>query len=212
MSTSTKETISLSEIFLIYKVHRKIFWLTVLMVFFLGMSVDALTSQTYKSVLLLDIVRSQKVSQSQEYDYDNYYRLEADKQFAETVAAWLKSPRLVEDIFQSASLASNMSLRDKERYFAVSRISPQSLRVTYNVINPTIANILAENIIKQINQRALGLNKEFQGYWFEVKGEKPVSESNKKPLGVLVIFLVGLGLFLATITVALKYYFSGNNN
>ncbi len=80
--------------------------------------------------LTLNVTRigSQETS---DYKYDDFYRLQADERFADTVVRWLGSPRIVSDIYSTAHLdADSLGLSGLNKAFKSERLSSQMIRVT----------------------------------------------------------------------------------
>lgn len=53
----------------------------------------------YTTVLSLHVGRVHNETQAEEYHYDDFYRLQADERFADTLVRWLASPSIVADIY-----------------------------------------------------------------------------------------------------------------
>lgn len=114
----------------------------------------ALMPRTYVASVLVDMVRIGRVTTSPDtYAYDDYYRLEADRQFAVTIEQWLRTPRVAEDIITAAGLPVPDSLRDRERFFAARRISSQSVTVEYGVRTPEAAARVAAALADHLDRR-----------------------------------------------------------
>ena len=65
-------------------------------------------SQAHNASLLLNISRTETQSTA-DYRYDQFYRLQADDKFAETVVSWLESPGVSQDIFAKAGVNTDQA-------------------------------------------------------------------------------------------------------
>ena len=67
------------------------------------------------------------------YKYDNFYRLQADEKFAETLVEWLKSPRIEEKIFKEAGIdPSGYSLKKLAKSIKAEKMSSQVVAVSFS--------------------------------------------------------------------------------
>jgi capsular polysaccharide biosynthesis protein len=161
---------------------------------------------TYVTSLTLNITRS-GVSDTQDYRYDDFYRLQADEKFSETVVQWLKSPRVEEDIYREAGIdTKDYSLKQLAKSISADKLSSQLVAVSFSATDEKIAQKIATAISKIISQNTQSLNKDQnESTWFEVLASAPVVRPNElSPLVVLAIFLGAI--FAAFWGVMIKHY------
>ncbi len=162
---------------------------------------------TYTVSVLLDIARVGMSAITHDYTYDEYYRLQADERFAETVAHWLRTPRVVDDILQTATVPLPQTFRGRERFFKAHRVSPQSINVLYSVSNPLIGMRIAGVMSEYLNGRAAALNydKREQERWFVIRVSDPVIMRDTKPWWLVVSVGVICGIIVGTGVVFTSY-------
>ncbi len=204
MSTST-QNISIKEVYEIFAKRSKLFWGSVIVVACGVITLWAIQPVSYKVSVLLDIARiKQSVVSTDEYAYDGYYRIQADEQFAETVAHWLRTPRVVDDVLQAAEVQTRGTLRARERFFASYRISPQSISVTYSVADPAVGVRIVKAMEEQLNTRTTALN-DTDVQWFTVRVSEPVIARNQKSLAVVSVVGLVIGFCIATFLVLIVH-------
>jgi len=154
----------------------------------------------YKASLTLNVTRIGS-QPTDAYKYDDYYRLQADEKFADTVVSWLDSPRIVADIYSDAK-ASNESAG-----FKAQRLSSQMIQVSFVASNIKTAQNLASSTIKIINNESDKLNQsQKEEMWFKVLGEDPIVGENKFKLEYVLLTSLVLGIFLGIWGVMIKHY------
>ncbi len=204
-------SITFSEIKEVYLSNLKLFAVVFLAVPALAIIFYFYQSDGYRAILWLDIVRQNAVRETENYDYDKYYRLEADKNFADTVVGWLKSPQLTEEVLREVGAdTTELSLRRKERFFQVNRVSPQSVRVSYSLKRVEQARELASVLTKALNARTQTLNNGEISDWFAVRVGEPAVESTRKSFLWSVLLGVSAGFLSALIAVAGKHFLFGS--
>jgi len=166
-------------------------------------------SQAYNVSLLLNISRTGSQSTS-DYRYDQFYRLQADDKFAETVVEWLKSPGVSQDIFAKAGVNSDQkTMRDLSKSFQAEKLSSNLVSVKYSIetndeaakIAPVIESILADHT-KNLNSAAKDPN------WFQIDMSNLIVLKNVQDLP-LNLGIAGIaGLFLGALLAFGKHYIS----
>lgn len=189
----------------IFRKHQNYFWRTVLVCVLIGAFGQFLQREHVTSNLTLNVTRLGKDITS-DYQYHDFYRLQADERFADTVVRWLGSPRIVSDIYDDTT--------ERERgVFKAERLSSQMIQVTYDASDEDSAKKIAQSLVSRINKETSDLNKDQQeSSWFAIVGGEPVTKDGKiGMLSVLTIALV-LGMFIGFWVVLIKHYFSKAKN
>jgi len=189
----------LKEYITIFKKHFKLFLLMIFLVTAAIIVFQIVRPLTYKTSLALNITRdgSQKTD---DYKYDDFYRLQADERFADTVVRWMALPAITESIYSEAGVSEGEKFKAK-------RLSSQLIEITYITSDVKTAQKLSDSIIKVLNRETEKLN-EFQKNeaWFKILGGQPIITDNKPnlwksaPVGLLI------GVFLGFWTVIIKHY------
>ena len=193
----------------IFKKQGKAFWTMV----FLSVLVAIIWQQSqpveYQATLLLNIGRA-GTENTQDYTYDSFYRLQADERFADTVVRWLGSPRVVEDIYSTASLdLQNTDVRTLKSVFGAKRLSSQMIEVTYTDASDKALKKVSEAAVATLNRYTDSLNRENrETNWFVVIGNDPVIRDARVSLSLSLAVGLALGVFVGFWTALLRHYFS----
>jgi capsular polysaccharide biosynthesis protein len=195
------------EYIAIFKKHRKLFFTVILLFIVAGIIFQLFRPLSYRTSLNLNVTRlgSQKTDA---YRYDDYYRLQADEKFADTIVNWLGSPRIATDIFNSAGIISaGQSDNDLSKIFKGRRLSSQMIQVTYVTKDMRTAQKFSDAIIKILNDETDKLNQvQKEESWFTILGGNPVVVENKFPFFNVIIVVFFLGIFLGILAVFIKNY------
>ena len=189
----------LKEYIIIFKKHFKLFLLVIVLAIAAGVIFQIARPLTYKAFLTLNITREGS-QETENYKYDEFYRLQADERFADTVVRWLESPRITADIYERAGVADS-------KKFKARRLSSQMIGVIYITSNTKEAQDLAGSVIEILNQETKKLN-EYQKNetWFKILGSEPVIIENEFNLWKLVLISLLTGIFLGGWAVLIRHY------
>jgi capsular polysaccharide biosynthesis protein len=166
-------------------------------------------SQTYSASLLLNIGQTETQSTA-DYRYDQFYRLQADDKFAETVVSWLKSPGVAKNIFEKAGVSSNQkTMRGLSKSFQAEKLSSNIVSVKYSTetneeaahISPSVAAVISEKT-KALNADARDPN------WFQIGASDLVVLKNTQDLRINLGIAALVGLFFGTLLAFGKHYIS----
>lgn len=195
----------LKEFLKIFIDYKKSFF-GIIFVFLLGgFAYFLFQPETYKASLTLNISRDGSL-EVEEYSYDDFYRLQADERFADTVVRWLESPWVVRNILYNKESYDDKQLRG---FFNARRMSSQVVDVTFFVSNSKDAETISTQLKKIINQETKKLNgKQKQDRWFVVLGDVPVVTSNEKGLLFLLALTGMMGVFVSFVVVMFRYYWN----
>ncbi len=156
----------------------------------------------YLATLSVNVTRSGPPAGMAEYQYDQFYRLQADERFADTVVRWLLTPSMRSAIGRAAGVEKNeiWGLEAK-------RLSSQLVEVTYEASSPEKFGAYAEAITQTLNRESAALNKEAQAKdWFVVIASPPSVEDARYELMPIVLGSFFLGLFVSFWTVLVRWY------
>jgi len=196
------------EYLLIINKKRKLFyWVIILTVFSVG--VYFYFQPPYYDVLLtMDITRLGKQT-TQDYRYDDFYRLQADEKFAETVVKWATNPRMIKDIYSEAGIKTQkFGLTQRYQKFSAQKESSQIVTINFKAPNKLIAKKVAFNLSKGLSYNTQELNKDqHEANWFKLIFKKPVIIKHSFNYLLIFVVTVSIGIFLGFWVVMLKYYF-----
>lgn len=144
-----------------------------------------------------------------EYQYDDYYAIQASDLFSQTVMSWFMTPSVLLEIYDQAGV--DPQITSIERFtsrFKTKKYSPQNIVVRFKERDKTSAEKISNSIISIISQKAAASNQDAdKNTLFEVKGAKPVIVEKK--LNIWLSGLIGLlgGLIISMIVSYLIEYF-----
>ncbi|HBO17006.1 MAG: hypothetical protein UR69_C0001G0031 [Candidatus Moranbacteria bacterium GW2011_GWE2_35_2-] len=189
------------------EIFRKNIWfflMTVFVFLIAGVIYYVYTPEKYVAAMDLNITRVGQ-AENKEYDYDGFYRLQADEKFAETIVWWLKSPRIVKEICRLAEISQCSAVYDAKK------LSSQYLQVNFSVKNSENAEKIARSLVEVIGSETSNLNlKQKKVDWFEVQGNLPDVQKVKINLEKLLIGAFLLGCFFGFWVVLGRHYFDKN--
>mgnify|MGYP000567710053 CR=1 FL=1 len=167
---------------------------------------------SYQATLLINIGRA-GVSETTDYTYDSFYRLQADERFADTVVRWLSSPRVVEDIYREARLnPETLGTKALGSVFSAGRLSSQIVSVKYSGENKKALEGMATAAVTVLNRYTDTLNTEArEKSWFVVIGSEPVIRDARVSMLLTLVVSLVLGLFVGFWAVLWRHYMTGNN-
>lgn len=196
----------LKEYFLIIKKQFKLFLTISGLILAGGLAYLFFRPISFDISLTLNITRS-GAQVSQNYQYDDFYRLQADEKFAETVVEWLKSPKIEEDIYANSGVdTEGFDLKKLASSILAEKRSAQIVAVSFSAPDQKMAKSIALSVSKVISQNIQNLNQnQKEATWFEVVPNDPVIRLHKiNPLAVAILFVVAI--FLAFFGVLFKHY------
>ncbi|MCK4636124.1 MAG: hypothetical protein KAT32_04640 [Candidatus Moranbacteria bacterium] len=201
----------LKEFLQIFIKYKKSFFGIILFFILGGITYFFIQPENYKASLTLNVSRGSK-SNVDEYNYGDFYRLQADSRFADTVVRWLESPRVVQNILYNFSgQNSSFVFNDKQLrgFFSAKRMSSQVIDVTFIVSQKKDAKIISDDLKGIINSEAERLNeKQKQDGWFVVLGDEPVVSSDEKGWLFLLALTGMMGLFVGFVVVMFRHYWN----
>jgi capsular polysaccharide biosynthesis protein len=167
----------------------------------------ALKPVSYSTSLALNITRS-GAQQTPDYKYDDFYRLQADEKFAETIVKWLQDPRTVADIYTTAGLeVSDFSIKQLAKSFASQKLSSQFVSVSFSARSFDSAKKISDAIVNVVSKNTEELNKnQKENTWFQVVAQDPVITRDKISPLILLLASLLVGIFLAFWVVLIIHY------
>ena len=199
----------LREYYKILKANVSVVIYTVVIAVVVAYAWSVRQSQTYSASLLLNIGRTETQSTG-DYRFDQFYRLQADDKFSETVAEWLKSPGVAKNIFDKAGVSSDQkTMRNLSKSFQAEKLSSNLVSVRYSTetneesgkIAPAIASVVSEKT-KTLNADARDPN------WFQIGASDLIILKNTQDLRINLGIAALAGLFIGALLAFGKHYIS----
>lgn len=185
--------------------NARLFWAVVLGIWLLSLLWLVLQPVRYQGTLLLNVGRN-AAEKTAEYEYDSFYRLQADERFADTVVRWLANPRIVSDILaaagSSAELYSEKSLTEQ---FQAKRLSSQMVEVRFTASTREAIARYSE-AIKETTQKYTESLNATQTNWFRIVGSEPVIRDARTPAWPFLVLSFLVALFISFWVVLIKHY------
>ncbi|TAK96250.1 hypothetical protein EPO05_02255 [Patescibacteria group bacterium] len=197
----------LKEYLAIFRKDRAVLFWSVIICLAMGLGLKLYQPLTYRVSLNLNVTRDGSQATDQ-YRYDDYYRLQADDRFADTVVRWLASARIATDILDEfANSAADKA--SPPQALVAKKLSNQFLLVTFVVRDPRLAKPAARAVVTVLNRETDKLNVEqHEINWFQLIGSEPVVEQNSYSWAWILSLSFVFGLFLSVWVVLIRHYFS----
>jgi capsular polysaccharide biosynthesis protein len=162
---------------------------------------------TYKAVVSFDVAFPTR-QETLDYQYGAYYELKAAEIFVQHLMSSLRTPAVVEQIYQEAGLGYEIdSISRFTNRFQAKQYSAQNFSVTFTDRNRETAETLATAVVTVVEKRAKKAGTIEDEPAFAVTGLKPVVAESE--FNLVIVTLVGIlaGLVSSIILVYLREYF-----
>lgn len=196
----------LKEYIRIIKKNLRLFTTMIIFVLCLAFSYFYFRPVSYTTSLLLNVTRG-GTQNTDSYKYDDFYRLQADEKFAETLVEWMKNPRIEEEIFKEAGIdTSDYSLKRLAKSIKAEKMSSQVVSVSFSASDRKSSQEIAQAVSKIVSQNTRELDRDQKdNTWFEVISEDPViKEDEISPFSILIVLLGSV--FGSFLIVLIKHY------
>lgn len=194
------KSMELKEYIKIFKDNRMVFFTTVVLTLLIGLLFQLLMEDRYKAELNLNVTRTSYQKDTSDYRYDEFYRLQADERFADTVVRWLGSRVIVNDILREADGANFEKMKAE-------RLSSQTIRVSFLIEDKQQAEKITKSIDKVLNDNAVSLNAEQKNpQWFKILVSYPIVSNYGLSILKLAVILLAVGIFLGFWAVLIRHY------
>ena len=192
----------LREYILIFRRYRALFLGIVTLFVVTGLAFQLLQPVRFSAEITMNVARS-GIRVTSDYSYDDFYRLQADERFADTVVRWLESPRIVGDIAREARVSEGVS-------FDAGRLSSQVIRIRYTMRDEVAAKRIATAIFTVLNRETESLNQNrSEDGWFALVGETPAIGDARVSRGRMFALAFSLGIFFGFFAVLFRWYWDG---
>ena len=197
----------LREYYLILKKDFGLFLLAVILIVAGSFAYSYLRPASYDTSLVLNISRL-GTQETDQYRYDDFYRIQADEKFAETVVEWLKSPRISSDIYTDAGVdTASWNLRQLSKNMSPEKLSAQIVSVNFSSSDEKTAEKISRSIIKIISGNTQSLNKDQKNStWFEIVPQDPIIKRYYPDNAMILAASLLLGMFAGFWVVMIRHY------
>jgi capsular polysaccharide biosynthesis protein len=167
---------------------------------------------TYTVSILLSVQRVNKEATS-DFQYDNYYGIQAAEFVGNTIVSLLQSPEAGLEIYKKANLDKNIDIFREIKKFRPKQLSSHLVKLKITDKDSKNAKNLAiaagEVVNTKVKQLEVSSNKQNS---FEIEISEPLVLTNKyNPYFVTILGLI-CGLFLGAGVAFLFEYFKTNND
>ncbi|HLM83658.1 MAG TPA: hypothetical protein VK254_00380 [Candidatus Bathyarchaeia archaeon] len=166
-------------------------------------------SKKYNASLLLSISRSESQTTT-DYRYDQFYRLEADEKFAESVVEWLKAPGVANDIFAKARINTDQkTMHALSKSFQAEKLSSNLIGINFSSSTDEEAAKIAPAIASVISEKTKSLNADAKDPdWFQVNAGNLIILKNTQDLRLNLGIAALAGIFFGALLAFGKHYIS----
>lgn len=196
----------LKEYIAILRKQKRWFWGIALGLIAAGLIWQQTQPKIYSGDLLLNVGRSGGTTTTGEYTYDNFYRLQADERFADTLVRWLSNSRFVLDTLDAAGLSGDKyTEKDLTHIFSAERLSSQVVEVRFTNQDTALIKKIAQSVLDVSDRYTSALNPG-QDNWFVIVGSDPVIRDARVPLWPFAGMLVAGAVLVAFFGVLFREY------
>ncbi|MEF3692183.1 MAG: hypothetical protein V3574_03985 [Candidatus Moraniibacteriota bacterium] len=190
----------LKDFIIIFRKNKRWFWGAFLLTFVFGLGVWFSLSGLYKAEVDLNITRTGYQKETSEYRYDEFYRLQADERFADTVVRWIGSKRIQSDIIRESEGVYFSKLKGQ-------RLSSQMIKISFLIKDKEKAGEISRIVSQILNNKTDELNFEQKNpQWFKLLVSAPVVDKYGLPWWQMAILLSALGSFAGFWAVLVRHY------
>ncbi|MEA2097549.1 MAG: Wzz/FepE/Etk N-terminal domain-containing protein [Patescibacteria group bacterium] len=155
-------------------------------------------------------INKNNTQNTDDFKYDGYYALQASEMLANTIVEWIKSPTVVNTIYQKAEV--NQDFRNIKSYtkkFTARKMSSQHVEVKFKTDTKENAEKISSAIVEIINNKTKTIEENSEKeIAFSVSGENPVIIKNESDTFLNLIIGFISGIVLCIFIVFGKRYFA----
>lgn len=188
--------------------HKGVVIACVVLVGLLAFIFAMLVPKSYDATLTLSIHRINR-EKTEDFQYDNYYAIQAAELLCNTVVNWLATSDVALAIYDKAGVAVDVEGISKlSRKFRARQLSSHTARVIFNYKDQEGANKLAASLIDVVQDKVKNIEKTSKDEpSFRIQASSPIVIQHK--IDPILACLCGLicGLFIGVGLVFLFEYF-----
>ena len=167
----------------------------------LALIFSAVKPVSYETSIAFSI---QKVNRQDtaEFQYDNYYSIQASELLGNSIVGWLESPEIIREVYQAADVTvETEDLNSLARGMKAKQISAHLVRVRYSQSSHEKASGIATGVIEVIKNKVESVEKDVNGQSsFVLEASEPVIVEKKYGpatlalAGIICGLCVGVGI------------------
>lgn len=197
----------LKEYIKIIKNKKNLFFGTIFAIVIIALGYFFFLPVRYDASLTLNVTRTGS-QDTADYKYDDYYRLQADERFVDTIVEWIRSPRVASDIYAEAGIDSSaFSMGKFSGNITAEKRSSQIAAVSFSTVSVEAAQKISAGVVKIITKNTNELNaNQKENTWFSVLSAAPVVVKYQPNYGLIFLASLCLGIFLGFWVALVKHY------
>lgn len=174
----------------------------------MGMGIALLMPQKYRATFSIDITRDTEKKVEADYEYDQFYRLEADDRFGRTIVQWFSDEAIISEIYSvSKNTKEDFKNHNFDTKFRAEKLANSYIKVNFAVSDKKEVGPLFVGVKKVLKGKTDVFNGGFnEQNRFNLVFNGPIVKESKIPFIPLFVGLVGSGFFIASFGVMLKRY------
>ncbi len=194
------------------KKHLVIFWLIFLGVVVIGLVIYNQQNKLYLGSIAINITREGSLNSNKDYQYDQFYRLQADEKFGKNIINWVGDPGLMAI---SRKEFKKLKKGKWEDIFKIktTQLSANYVKVDFKSKTSKSAVVFGEALKKSLNNKNQQLNTgQNKNNWFKLIIEDTQVAKNNINIFFVLLVLSCFGILLGVFGVLVKYYFNFSEN
>jgi len=180
-----------------------------LIVFFTGLLIYDYQNKLYNGNVAVNISREASLkNQKEEFQYDYFYRLQADEKFGKNVISWVGDPKLMNQNKVDFEKIKRSNWEDISKVKAVQQ-SPNYVRISFKSQTPQSAMIFGKVLGENLIDKAESLNESKKNdNWFKLVVDETQISKTDINIYLVLIFSSLLGILVGIFGVLIMNYFS----
>ncbi|NQV13656.1 MAG: hypothetical protein HQ530_05150 [Parcubacteria group bacterium] len=177
--------------------HKTLIFVCAVLCGILALIFSALKPASYETSIAFSVQRVNRQDTS-EFQYDNYYAIQASELLGNTIVGWLESPEIIREAYQAAGLAvSEDDLNALAQGMKAKQISAHLVRAKYSQTDRDQADKVAASLVTVINNKVEVTEKNADSKnSFIVTSPQPVIVEKKYGPATLALAGIFCGLFV----------------
>ena len=157
--------------------------------------------EEYTVFFSVDITRK-NIQETPDYRYDQFYRLQADEKFADTIVQWMGDADFNKQVLENYQ-GNSFSMRN----LSAVRLSSSYLKIFFKTKNQDDSKLLAEAIKKSLGDR-IALVGGDDSTWFSVETTDPIDYRENYNWKIIILGAFLLGVVLGIFSALFHYYWT----
>ncbi|MBU0598220.1 hypothetical protein KKF61_04485 [Patescibacteria group bacterium] len=139
--------------------------------------------------------------ETQDYQFDGYYAIQASDLFSQTVMSWFMTPSVLLEMYELAGIDPQIStIEELTSRFKAKKFSPQNIVIRYKERDQKTAENIAQAIITTVEEMAAESNQTSDHKsLFMVVGSKPVVVEKKPVIWLNGVIGLASGLVISLV-------------